>query len=321
MPLRSLDRVGADLAEWASSNHRRVPTGYHFFDSRTSGGIAPGEVATLICHSGVGKTWFMVNVARNNPRVPTVLFSLEMHSRYILQRLAAVHADESTSNIERDLAKGRPSEAVQQTIRAYPKLRVEDSPDIGFGDMVLTLEEYRDETGEKPRLVIVDYLELIASFADSSGERVDGVARQAKQFAREMDVALIILHQTRKSEVRVTYHDGSRERVRTVPNVGQAPLTVHDARFGGSTQSDYVLGMYRPSLNPELTRADAEFIEHDLRLQLLKTRTDGGLVTEGIQHHWDSRTGRISGLRFADGSPVHNQNVVPMHPEAIRRSS
>lgn len=319
MPLRSLDRVGADLAEWASSNDRRVPTGYHFFDSRTSGGIAPGELCTLICHSGVGKTWFMVNVARNNPKVPTVLFSLEMHARYILQRLSAVHGDVPTSHIEQTLARGSTSDAVQQTIRAYPKLRIDDSPEMGFGDMVLALEEYRDETGEKARLVIVDYLELISSFAESSGERVDGVARQAKQFAREMDVALIVLHQTRKSEVRVPYMDRGREKHRLVANVGQAPLTVHDARFGGSTQSDYVLGMYRPSLNPELAPGDAAFIAHDLRFQLLKTRADGGLITDGIQHHWDSRTGRISELRFADGSLVHNPNVVPLHPEAIAR--
>lgn len=317
MPLRSLDRVGADLAEWASSTDRRVPTGYHFFDSRTSGGIAPGELCTMICHSGVGKTWFMVNVARNNPRVPTVMFSLEMHARYILQRLAALHGDVPTSHIEQTLGHGRTSDAVQRTIQHYPKLMIEDSPDIGFGDMIEVLREYEEETGEKPKLVMIDYLELIASFADSSGERVDGVARQAKQFAREMDVALIVLHQTRKGEVRVPIP--GTKYTKMAPNVGQFPLTTHDARYGGSTQSDYVVGMYRPSLNPELAPGDAAYIEHDIRFQLLKTRTDGGVVSNGIQHHWDTRTGRISELRFADGSPIHNANVVPLHPEAIGR--
>src|SRR6056300_427950 len=147
MPLRSLDRVGADLSRWASEPDRRVPTGYHFFDSRASGGVAPGELLTMICHSGVGKTWFMVNVARNNPTTPTVMFSLEMHGRYILQRLAAVHNGVATSEIESTLARGRTSRAVQQTIDAYPLLRIDDDPEMGFGDMSDILQEYTDETG------------------------------------------------------------------------------------------------------------------------------------------------------------------------------
>lgn len=317
MPLRSLDRIGADLTEWASSQDRRVPTGYHFFDSRTSGGIAPGELMTMICHSGVGKTWFMINVAANNPQIPTVMFSLEMHSRYILQRLAAAHGNVSTSQIENTLKRRERSQAITQTTMDYPLLLVEDEPQLGFGDMLDVLREYEEQTTVKPKLVMIDYLELISSFAESGGERVDGVARQAKQFAREADVAVILLHQTKKSELRVPYWDAQgREKTKTVPNVGQAPLTVHDARFGGSTQADYVVGMYRPSLNPELTEADAAFVSHDVRFQLLKTRADGGLVSQGVQHFWDERTGRISELRFGQ-DPIFNTNVTPLHPEAV----
>lgn len=317
MPLRSLDRVGEDLASWASSTHRRVPTGYHIYDSRMSGGIATGEMAVLICQSGVGKTWFGVNLTRNNPGVPTVFFSLEMHGRYILQRLAGAHTDTPTSQIEATLKRGHLSSSVQHTIDDFPLLRIEDDPEIGFGDMSDRLQEYTDEVGQRPRLIVIDYLELIRSF-ETGVEHVDSLARSAKRFAREEDVALVVLHQIKRRDVKVPYIERGREKTRTVPNVGQAPLTAQDSRFGGNVQADYVLGMYRPSLDPDLTAADAAFIEHDLRLQLLKTRTDGGLAPIGVQHFWNAATGRISELRNRHGL-LFNDGPVAVHPEAVAR--
>lgn len=283
--------------------------GLPWLDDRISGGVAPGEVLLLLCHSGVGKTWFAVNVARNNPTIPTVMFSLEMHGRYILKRLAGAHTNTPTGQIESTLTRRGRSDAVDDTIKDFPLFRIVDDPELGFGDMQDYLDEYEAEAGERPRLVLIDYLELITSFDGGGAERVDGLARAAKRFARAADVSLVLLHQVRQSEVKVPTTDAKGQtRIRTVPNEGQAPLSTHDSRYGGNVQADYVVGMYRPSLDPDLAPGDAAYIEHDIRFQLLKTRTDGGTHRAGVQHHWNPQTGRISHIGATEpvrwGEPV-----------------
>ena len=67
--LRDLPEVRDELYQWATSDVVRVPMGYRFFDDRTQGGMAPGQAMILLARTGVGKTWWLINVAVNNPNV------------------------------------------------------------------------------------------------------------------------------------------------------------------------------------------------------------------------------------------------------------
>lgn len=281
--MKGLPALERELNAWASSDIPRVPTGYSFFDSRTSGGIAPGEVAIMLARTSVGKTWYAINVIANNPEVPTLFFSLEMHGRYILQRLASTWGGVSTDHIEATLKRRGSAQVVSRATAEFPLLQVTDTPGIGFGDMSDDIAAYSEEVGFKPVLVVIDYIELIRSFGMSQQENVDRVTWQLKDFAREEDVAVLALHQVKRGESKKGHQ-----------NQGHMPLTMTDARFGGEMAADYVLGMYRPSMNPALDAVTAAEMEQDLRLQFLKTRSGGGTMPFGVQHHWDPRTGRIS---------------------------
>lgn len=292
MALRNLGALSAELTEWATSDIPRVPTGYSFVDSLTNGGVAPGEVLLLLARSGVGKTFFALNVLNNNAGVPAIFFSLEMHGRYTLQRLAGIHMDIGTSMIENTIKARGHAHAVEQTVASFSKLMVEDVPGRSIGDMLEACDEYEEVFGERPVLVVIDYLELIRSFGMSQVETVDKLAWAVKDFAREADVATLVLHQVKRGVAKRKTRDSE-----PVENIGQRPVTTADARFGGEMAADFIMGMYRPSLDPELSEWDRKAIEHDIRLQFLKTRTDGGIHPGGVQHFWDERTGRISELR------------------------
>jgi replicative DNA helicase len=283
--LRGLPSLRDELSQWALSDIPRVPTGYEIFDSRTGGGIAPGEVMIFLSRTGVGKTWFAINVLANNPAVPAMFFSLEMHGRYILQRLAAVHQNMATDKIEATLMRKGSANAVDQTVRDFPLLLVEDEPGIGLGDMLEVVELYGEIHEQPVKLVVIDYIELIKSFGQSQQENVDRITWKLKDFARQADVAVIALHQVKRGESK-----------QGVQNQGHVPLQMTDARFGGEMAADYMMGMYKPSLNPKLTPAAATEIDSDVRLQFLKTRTSGGIDWIGKQHHWDAETGRITAV-------------------------
>lgn len=275
--LRDLAEVRDELYRWASSDIVRVPIGYRFFDDRTQGGMAPGQVMIMLARTGVGKTWFLINVAANNPGVPTVFFSLEMHGRYILERLASVHTGTATTAIEAGMRDHGTSSAVETVTAELPLLHVDDEPDLGLGDMAKVLDEYEERVGQRPRLVLVDYLELISTWGDTQMDSVQSMARSLKVFAREHDLALIVLHQVKRGDA----------------NAGHKPLDLTDGKFGGEESADYVLGMYKPSLNPAVTQDTRDRMEKDIRLQFLKTRTGGGIHPDGAQHHWDPDTGEI----------------------------
>ena len=283
MALRGLPTLSEELAQWALSDIPRVPTGYPLFDSRTNGGIAPGEVMIFLARTGVGKTWFAINVLANNREVPSMFFSLEMHGRYVLQRLAAVNQNVSTDRIEATLARNGHANAVDQTVRDFPLLLVEDEPGIGLGDMLEMVELYGETNGSPVKLVVIDYIELIKSFGQSQQENVDRITWKLKDFARQADVAVIALHQVKRGESK-----------RGIQNQGHIPLSMTDARFGGEMAADYMMGMFRPSMDPTVHPDTAKMMERDVRLQFLKTRTGGGIDPFGTVHDWDPQSGRIT---------------------------
>ena len=276
--LRDLVEVKQELYQWATSDIVRVPTGYSFFDDRTQGGMAPGQVMILLARTGVGKTWFLVNVATNSPEIPTVFFSLEMHGRYVLERVASCYTGEATRRIEESMRNHGEASAIEITSQSLPLLHIEDEPDLGLGDMGEILQEYAEKTGIQPRLVLIDYLELIRNWGNNQIENVQSMARALKNFAREHDVALIVLHQVKRGD----------------QNAGHKPLDLTDGKFGGEESADYVLGMYKPSLNPDISQTTREELEKDIRLQFLKTRTGGGIHPDGVEHRWNTETGRIA---------------------------
>ena len=282
--LRDLKEVSDELAQWAVSDHVRIPTGYSLFDDRTNGGMAPGQLCFLLARTGVGKTWWLINVAANTPDVPTVFFSLEMHGRYIMERIASVHTDIGTREIETQLRAGERCLPLERTVRDFPLLMIEDEPDIGLEDMAVTLETYRETTGVPARLVLIDYLELIRAYTDSQMAKVQELSRALKVFSREHDVAVIVLHQVKRGD----------------HNSGDRPLDLTDGKFGSEESADYVVGLYKPSLNPSISQEMRDSLESDIRLQFLKTRTGGGIHPEGKQHYWDGKTGKISEIRFVE---------------------
>ena len=206
-----------------------------------------------------------------------MFFSLEMHGRYILERLASVYSDTPTTAIEKGMRTHGASSAVESTADGLSLLRIEDEPDLGLGDMTKVLDDYETRVGQRPRLVLIDYLELISTWGESQMDSVQSMARALKNFAREHDLALIVLHQVKRGEA----------------NAGHKPLDLTDGKFGGEESADYVLGMYKPSLNPNINQDIRDRLEKDLRFQFLKTSTGGGIHPDGVQHVWNPDTGRI----------------------------
>lgn len=279
MFFKSFSSVLKEYAVWATSDHPRVGTGFQFFDTRTNGGVASGEVLLLQARSSVGKTTIANNILVNNKHLPSAFMSLEMHGRYIANRIAAISQGTSTKQIEYELKTKQYSSALQRTAEEFPKLAIFDKPAMSLKNMGEAINEAENEFQEHIQLVVIDFLELIGGVPSLSAvEKIDQLARKVKDFAREFDTAVLLLTQVGRGE----------------GGAGHEPLSLTAARYGGETSADYVLGAYRPCLRPGITQAEYELEKWQIYFQFLKSRGGSDLHPGGALHMFNPESMRIT---------------------------
>jgi len=280
---RPLSSTVKEYVTWATSDHPRVGTGLPILDSRTNGGAAAGEVILFQARSQVGKTAVAGNVICHNKGLPTVMFSLEMHGRYIAKRLAAIYNQVGTGDLERELQTTGRSAALAKLVEDFPYLAIVDKPALSIRDMGAALDVIEDVWGQKVGLIVVDYLELIGGTPSLNAvEKVDGVARKFKDFTRERDAASLLLHQVGRGE----------------GGAGAEPLSLESGRYGGETQADYVLGAYRPCLRKGITQAEYMDERWHIYFQFLKTRGGDEIHPAGELYEFNPFTLRIQPWRY-----------------------
>lgn len=261
-----------DYRAWARDPTPRVGMGLTFFDGRTNGGIGKSEIAMLMASSSVGKTAIGLNIVRANPLVPALFISLEMDARMLAARLAAMTTGKSTTYLEEELKRGVEPPEILTTINAYPYFVIDSTPGLAMKEMTKSVEMATDILGQKPRLVIIDYLELIGGtgLLSSKTEAVDKVAVQLRNFTRKHDLSTVVLHQVGKG-------DGGE---------GAEPLSLESGRYGGHQPMDYVVGAYAPRLKRDINPDIYDRVKEEVWLQLLKNRS-GSAHPKGVKHRLD----------------------------------
>ena len=277
----SVSEAVQSLKDWAAQGpEARVPTGYQNFDRMANGGVALGELAMFVARSGVGKTLFACNVAINNRDVPTIIFSLEMQARYIAMRLAAIYGRMPSRAIEAQLRSQAPSPALDTLVRDYPLIEIVDTPGISLRGMAERLDDYEARFEMRPKLVIIDYLELVRVVALERNAGIDQLSKALKNFARDTDTATWVLHQL------------NREGVDPWKPVDRKAI-----RWDADVAADYTLAAYRPGLNPNLPPGPMRESEMQrFMLQVLKTRTSAELNWLGTDLHIDPESMRITDI-------------------------
>lgn len=218
------------LLKYAANPTKRVPTGMWQLDNLIGGGVGLGEVCVIVGKSGSGKSLVGQNMVENNLEVPTVFFSFEMPGTMLLTRSLAMWSgrthDQVFTMVETNTLD---SEMLSDWEDAHRNSYFVTRTGLDLAAMSQTLKEAEEAIGARPALVVIDYMELVASVA--GGETIDNVtsvAQALKGWAKEEEVACVILHQTNKS---LRHGDAPDE---------------DSARYGGFTEADIVIGVWRP---------------------------------------------------------------------------
>lgn len=182
------EMLGSILSRVSFGQHG-IETGMRPYDRHT-GGLIPRQLVVVGARPGVGKTAFGLGIADHlaENKIPTLFFSLEMDRREISERLVAFHGVTLG-----DVRYGTPRAAEVASQLLTRPLWINDTSSPTVLDIKAAIHRARP----KPRVVIVDYLQLVRPLGrhNNRAEAVDGIARALKTMAGQLEVPIIALAQ------------------------------------------------------------------------------------------------------------------------------
>jgi replicative DNA helicase len=218
-----------------------IATGFNLLDKITSG-WQPSDLVIIAARPGMGKTAFVLSMARNiaiDFGHPVALFSLEMSSVQLITRLISSETGLSSEKLRTGKLEKHEWEQLSIKVKNLEKapLFIDDTPSLSIFDLRAKSRRLASQHGIK--LIIVDYLQLMTA-GGSSGkgvgnreQEISTISRNLKALAKELAVPVIALSQlSRAVETR-----GSSKR----------PL-LSDLRESGAIEqdADIVSFIYRP---------------------------------------------------------------------------
>ena len=218
-----------------------VATGFDSLDKVTSG-WQPSDLIIIAARPGMGKTAFVLSMARNvaiEYGQPVALFSLEMSSVQLITRLISSETGLSSEKLRTGKLEKHEWEQLSIKVKNLEKapLFIDDTPSLSIFDLRAKSRRLASQHGIK--LIIVDYLQLMTAGGNNgkgSGNReqeISTISRNLKALAKELGVPVIALSQLSRA-------------VETRP--GHKRPLLSDLRESGAIEqdADIVSFIYRP---------------------------------------------------------------------------
>ena len=215
-----------------------VPSGFIDLDNITSG-WQPSDLVIIAGRPSMGKTAFVLSMMRNasiDHEMPSALFSLEMSSLQIVNRLISSEAELDSDKIKKGNLKDYEwQQLLHKTDQLNnAKIFIDDTPALSI--LELRAKSRRLKSQHDIQCIIVDYLQLMSGeYGKSSGNReqeIASISRSLKAIAKELNVPVLALSQLSRA---VETRGGDKRPV------------LSDLRESGSIEqdADMVLFIYR----------------------------------------------------------------------------
>lgn len=175
-----------------------VPSGFPDLD-RLTAGFQPSDLTVIAARPSMGKTTFILNVARNAARsgVPVALFSLEMSREQLALRLLCAEAGIDSQKIRQGRVEQGEWAILSKALGDLgdAPIYIDDSPSLSALDIRARSRRLKAE--RHLGLVIIDYMQLMqgSARAENRQQEISQISRSLKALAREIEVPVIALSQ------------------------------------------------------------------------------------------------------------------------------
>lgn len=191
-----IQNIASNILEGTQTETRKAISGFRKLDSLIKG-FHSSDLVIVAGRPAMGKTSFALNIIEHAAIVqqkPIALFSLEMSSTQIMQRLLYSMALTSSKD-----AKNK-SKSINEasTILKNSKIFIDDKTNITINDINLKCKKLKREQGIE--MVVIDYLQLMGGGNSQSREReISEISRGLKCLAKELQIPVIALSQLNRS--------------------------------------------------------------------------------------------------------------------------
>ena len=195
-----------------------LPTGFVELDRMTSG-LHPSEMIVIAARPSMGKTALGMNIAEHvamDVGKPVAVFSLEMSSRQLVQRLLCSRAKVDLQKVRNGFLSERdfPNLTTAAARLAGAKMFIDDTPGLTITE--LRAKARRMKSQHDIRLIIVDYLQLLRSTTrraqDNRQLEISEISGGIKALAKELNLPIIVIAQlNRQPDARA--QQGGRPRL------------------------------------------------------------------------------------------------------------
>jgi DNA primase len=261
-----------------------ITTGYAELDKRIPKHIRKKELIYVMGRSGSGKTTFAVNLAYNavhHQNKNVAFFSIELPRTAVMPQFIQIHKNWPEKMAERFAQdKEKYDDELRYLMNKFNEhMAFVDKEGSTLEDIEKYVHLMNEQYFKKPiDIIFIDYFGMIKRPGKKEAyHEYSEQARSLKEMAKRLDCTVVCLSQANR--------DGGKD--------GSTPLTLQSSRDTGAIEEsgDYVLGIYRPGLNPSLDDNERVVVEKEIRIQVLKARW--GLVGECLLQ-FDGKTKKIT---------------------------
>lgn len=192
------------LAAEARGGAVELSTGLRDLDKQI-GGLSGGRLTILAARPGMGKTALATGIAESIAASagPVIIFSQEMPRAQLGMRMACARAGASVFQGLNGWLQDRDRANVLRAMddmRALP-IWIDDTPALTLMRLRAKTRTATARAGRRPRLIVVDYLQLMTSPPSGDGRRqtrdreLSEITAGLKQLGKELDCAVLLLSQ------------------------------------------------------------------------------------------------------------------------------
>lgn len=196
-----------------------ISTGFSELD-RITDGLHDAEMIVIAARPSMGKTALAMNIAEHvaiHSKLPVAVFSLEMSSQQLVQRLLCSRARVNLQKVrdgflgERDF----PSLTAAASKLAEAEMFIDDTP--GLSILELRAKARRLKAQKGIRLIVIDYLQLLRSTSrraqDNRQLEISEISAGIKGLAKELKLPILVLAQLNRNPENRTGDSKGRPRL------------------------------------------------------------------------------------------------------------
>lgn len=254
-PMQIVD-VEAEFTHFVKNlEQNTVSTGIPFIDQKMP--LTLGTNAAIVGAPGSGKTTLALNILKNCSArgMTTVFFSLDMHRKRMFEKIMYDVTGLSRTELYEAFKSGKGKELVAKMKEQYGSVWFYDRSGTSPADMERYIKSVEEHTGTKVKLVMIDYLERVASEKSSDTEASKDIAQKIQDLVMDLDIACVTLVQPNKN----AYNGGP-----------DSPIENMAAIKGSSyLQQSYrnIISLWRPGYTPTLSE---QGYDHFIEFAILK---------------------------------------------------